>query len=97
MDAVLWWLGWITLAEIALVVGAVAYWFVRETIRSFRQTCRIARVVYGQDWLSKGRKNPSRFLRQWRREFGSRYDSLVFGGVELPWNAVDPIKHRYPG
>jgi hypothetical protein len=70
-----------------LVLDAV----VREGLRSYKQTCRKARVVLGHGWRRKVGRS---FFTAWAREFFNTYETLRIGLFELPYDVSKPVRRE---
>jgi hypothetical protein len=90
---VLEWIGSMTVAVVTVGAGMM----IRETIRAFRQARRVARYLYGKQWLTMLRKRG--FIRNFGKQVVNQFGTGQFsiGPVIFPADPTKPFRHRWYG
>lgn len=82
--------GAITLIFVGLVLAYALLVILREARRSFRQTCKVSRVVNGRrshvSW-----KYAKWFVKDWAREYGDKYTQMTIRYIVLHHNPSVPF------
>lgn len=92
---ILEWIGSMTVAAITVGAGMLTGSVIRETVRAFRQTRRVARYVYGKRWSRRLRERriARQFLREWRRHFFTGEFSI--GVIVFPADPTKPFRRTW--